>query len=833
MRKIYIFIIVFLFGISPFLQRTNAQDFDKQPLPDGVRHRLGKGWVNGIEYSPDGEQFAVATTIGIWIYDADTGKIEKQFEGNMGGANAVSYSPDGKYLAAAHQDFSIRIWSISIENQGKPFRTLREHTRKVHDVIFSPDGQKLASASADKSIRLWFLDDFNEEIRSKRLPFDETVLTAAFSLDSDILAGGSDDGVIKVWDANTGNFIHRFAEHKDSVQVVDFSSDRTKLASASLDGSVILWSLVGEGGQIESTIAHESPVFTVKFSPDGKSLVTGSEDRLIRVWDTDKVTRAKTLRKHKDSVTEIDFSPDGKSLVSGSPDGTIYVWDILNERTKFPISGHIGGIKALAYIGDNRIRACGTGLDGKLRIWDAGTSRELSILRNHIELTQAVAFSSDGKMIVSGGTIDGTVVLSDVLKILNLSAGLDEDSLISAYKGNPHEVTALTFSSENTVLITGGPDGDINRFDINTGELLDTLEGAQSTITAICYSRDRTRLFSGEENGTIRQWDTLTGNEIDGSVHIISLSPITAIVHIMNDDLIVIGNSKGKILFVHYKDKYEYNGVLSLLPFPSSVTSIIVSKDEKTLTIGCDNGSIYVCSLNELMSNLEKQDIQDLLNKKDPPPDKYHNNDNQKLSGEQIAKKALSSTVFLQKFNVDKKSVGYGSGFVVVPGKIATNFHVIKGASTIYAKLVEEEDWYFVESIAAIDEKRDLAILNVTKIIADPLRIADSNNVAIGERVYAVGNPRGFLEGTVSDGIISGIRGEGDNKLLQMTAPISPGSSGGPVLNTRGEVIGIAVGDYSVQDPKYKINRSQNLNIVVPSNYLKELLKKVKQPVTK
>ena len=126
-----------------------------------------------------------------------------------------------------------------------------------------------------------------------------------------------------------------------------------------------------------------------------------------------------------------------------------------------------------------------------------------------------------------------------------------------------------------------------------------------------------------------------------------------------------------------------------------------------------------------------------------------------------------------------------------------------------------------------------LIILNVTKIIADPLRIADSNNVAIGERVYAVGNPRGFLEGTVSDGIISGIRGEGDNKLLQMTAPISPGSSGGPVLNTRGEVIGIAVGDYSVQDPKYKINRSQNLNIVVPSNYLKELLKKVKQPVTK
>ncbi len=90
-----------------------------------------------------------------------------------------------------------------------------------------------------------------------------------------------------------------------------------------------------------------------------------------------------------------------------------------------------------------------------------------------------------------------------------------------------------------------------------------------------------------------------------------------------------------------------------------------------------------------------------------------------------------------------------------------------------------------------------------------------------------IGNPRGFLEGTVSDGIISGIRGAGNNKLLQMTAPISPGSSGGPVLNTNAEVIGIAAGDYSLQDPTLKINRSQNLNVAIPSNYLKALLREV------
>ena len=827
MRRILVFSNIFLFCLLPCFQITNAQDFDKQPLPDGVRHRLGKGWVNDIEYSPDGEQFAVATTIGIWIYDADTGKIEKQFEGNMGGANAVSYSPDGRYLAASHKDFSIRIWGLNKENQDEPFISLMEHTSEILDVIFSPDGQKLASASADKSIRLWFLNEFKEEIRSKRLPYDAVTRTVAFSIDSDLLAGGSDDGVIKVWDANTGNFIHRFAVHRDSIQVVDFSFDRTKLASASLDGTVILWSLVGEGGLFESTIPHDSPVFTVKFSPDGKSIVTGSEDRLIRLWDVNKVTRAKTLRKHKDSVTEIDFSPDGKSLVSGSPDGTIYVWDILSERTKFPISGHTGGIKALAFIGDNRIRACGTGLDGKLRIWDAGTSRELSILRDHIELTQAVAFSSDGKMIVSGGTIDGTVVLSDVLKILNLSAGLYEDSLISTYKGNPHEITALTISPENTVLVTGGPDGDINRFDINTGELLDTLEGAQSTITAIRYSRDGTKLFSGEENGTIRQWDTLTGNGIEGSIHNISLSPITSIAHILTDDLIVIGTSKGKILFVHYKNKYEYSGVVSLMPFPSPITSIIVSEDEKTLTVGCENGSIYVSNLNELMSNLEKQDMQDLLKKNNQHSKPHQIIVDRQLTAGQIAKQALSSTVFLQKFNVDKKSIGSASGFAVAPGIIATNYHVIDGASKIFVKSIGKDNWYGVESIAAIDISHDLALLKVSGIAtATPaLSIANSDLVENAETVYVVGNPQG-LEGTITKGIVSAIRKEGTNKWIQIDASISPGSSGGAVLNTKGDVIGVV--SWSHRDLK-----AQNLNFIVPSNYLKELLKKAKQPTTK
>ena len=187
------------------------------------------------------------------------------------------------------------------------------------------------------------------------------------------------------------------------------------------------------------------------------------------------------------------------------------------------------------------------------------------------------------------------------------------------------------------------------------------------------------------------------------------------------------------------------------------------------------------------------------------------------LTPQEIAQTALGSTVLL----VIKRSWGrssLGSGFVVHDGQIATNYHVIKGIRSGYAKLVGGTTEYAIETILAVDKERDLAIVKVTGIRAPTLPLGDSDVVQIGDIVYVAGNPQG-LEGTFSEGIISAIRPEGNNlvrgKVLQMTAPISPGSSGGPVLNDRGEVIGVSVGYYE---------GGQNLNLAIPVNYLKALL---------
>ena len=184
---------------------------------------------------------------------------------------------------------------------------------------------------------------------------------------------------------------------------------------------------------------------------------------------------------------------------------------------------------------------------------------------------------------------------------------------------------------------------------------------------------------------------------------------------------------------------------------------------------------------------------------------------------QQIAKKALASTVLLVMEDANGQPLSLGSGFFVRSGQVATNLHVVKGASRGYAKLVGQKTKYDIEGITAVDAERDLVILKISVPQAHAISIGDSDMVQIGAPIFAVGNPRG-LEGTFSQGIISSIRKVGTDKILQLTAPISPGSSGGPVLNDRGQVIGVSVATF---------RGGQNLNFAIPSNYLKKLMEQM------
>jgi hypothetical protein len=176
----------------------------------------------------------------------------------------------------------------------------------------------------------------------------------------------------------------------------------------------------------------------------------------------------------------------------------------------------------------------------------------------------------------------------------------------------------------------------------------------------------------------------------------------------------------------------------------------------------------------------------------------------------------MPSVVRLIMSGPDGQPLSLGSGFVVADGVVVTNLHVVAGASHGRAKLVEQQHEYSIAGSLGVSEESDLVLLRVTGLRADALPLARDESVSIGDEVYVIGNPSG-LEGTISTGIVSGIREIEQRKVLQITAPISAGSSGGPVLNDKAEVIGIAVAT---------LKDGQNLNFAVPVSNLSLLLSK-------
>ena len=189
-------------------------------------------------------------------------------------------------------------------------------------------------------------------------------------------------------------------------------------------------------------------------------------------------------------------------------------------------------------------------------------------------------------------------------------------------------------------------------------------------------------------------------------------------------------------------------------------------------------------------------------------------------TSEQIAKNALDATVLITMIDASGKVVSRGSGFFVHRNLIATNFHLIDGLTRGGARVVGRDMTYPIEKICVEDEKHDLAILQVSAPGIQPLPIGDSESVAVGDQIYVVGNPLGVLEGTFSEGIISAIREVDAVKLFRVSAPISEGNSGGPVLSALGEVIGVSQGI---------VPAGENLNFAIHSIYLKSLVKQVGQ----
>ena len=275
-------------------------DYRTWHLPDGVMARLGKGTIEEIAFSPVGPYLAVASSIGVWIYEVATSRALMLLP-TASRVYSVSFSPDGATLASGSLDGTVRLWAVAT---GEAIATLEGHTDGVYSVSFSPDGATLASGSLDGTVRLWAVAT-GEAIATLEGHTDG-VYSVSFSPDGATLASGSLDGTVRLWAVVTGEPIATLEGHTNAVYSVSFSPDGATLASGSLDGTVRLWA-VATGEPIATLEGHTNAVYSVSFSPDGATLASGSWDYTVRLWAVATGEPIATLEGHTDGVTSVSF----------------------------------------------------------------------------------------------------------------------------------------------------------------------------------------------------------------------------------------------------------------------------------------------------------------------------------------------------------------------------------------------------------------------------------------------------------------------------------------------------------------------------------------------
>lgn len=278
----------------------------------------------------------------------------------------------------------------------------------------------------------------------------DAVGSVAFSPDGLMLASGSKDKTIQIWDLATGKSIRTFAGDSSTIWSVAFDSNGTKLATGTGFWRVMLWDL--KTGQATRTLDHTASVWSVALSPDGKLIASGSGDKTTKISDATTGALIYNLPDHTDFVYSVAFTPDGKSLVSASK-------------------------------------------DKKITIVDVETGKLLKTIEGHGDQVRSVAVTPDGKTIVSGS-------YDESIKIWNLETG----DLMRSIKGHSDDVVSVAISPDGKFIASGSKDKTIKIWDLATGELLNTLTGHTDEVYVVTFSPDGKTIASGSKDNTIKLW---------------------------------------------------------------------------------------------------------------------------------------------------------------------------------------------------------------------------------------------------------------------------------------------------------------------------------------
>ena len=294
------------------------------------------------------------------------------------------------------------------------------------------------------------------------------------------------------------SIVHTITGHSGYVTSVAISPDGQTLVSGSNDKTIKIWQL-STGQELRTLTGHSGWISSLAISPDGQTLVSGSWDKTIKIWQLSTGQELRTLTGHSAHVGSVAISPDGQTLVSGSGDNTIKIWELSTGRELRTLTGHPGYVNSVAISPDGQKLVSGSSSgswDNTIKIWELSTGQELRT--GDSDYVTSVAISPDGQTLVSG-------YWDKMIKIWELSTGRELRTLT----GHSASVSSLAISPDGQTLVSGsGSDegGTIKIWQLSTGQLLCTLTGHSGYVTSVAISPDGQTLVSGSYDHTIKIW---------------------------------------------------------------------------------------------------------------------------------------------------------------------------------------------------------------------------------------------------------------------------------------------------------------------------------------
>ena len=486
--------------------------------------------LSSVAISPNDKLITTGDTNGqISTWNLKTGKLINRVKCQPEEIRSISFSPDSKTVVVASRSLEVKV--INIET-GKTVKTLPSTESMVFEAIFTPDGKEIITCHLDGNVRVW------------RTPFKAPYMTfrahptlvscIAVSGDGKYLLTGSTNNKAKLWDLKTGKELKEFRGHTWFISSVDFSKDNKYTLTGSWDKSAKIWSneieqkIVGfkglspESEWVKAIISGNRQLVVANGMKEGGDWKPGNQ---AIAWDAVTKRKLYELKGHTKQIIQILLTPDDRQIVTISEDKTARSWNSANGKLNrtFTLLDQIPTTSAIS--SDGKTLAVAT--KWEVTVKKTKDTDEEKRLVCHILLLDlktgdivkktdifsgsfdTIAFSPDGKYLAAGENNTNENIPPSIF-IIDVSTG----KTVKTLKGHKLWIFSLVFSKNGKKLLSCSWDNTIRLWDLNTGKPEHILAGHRNGVNMVAFSPDEKRIVTASEDKTVRLWDTRTGQEV-------------------------------------------------------------------------------------------------------------------------------------------------------------------------------------------------------------------------------------------------------------------------------------------------------------------------------